>query len=141
MRWLCLGLVVAMGLACSEERTKKSSDDDDGGQGGVGGGSTTATTSGSGGGTTAACAQACSDLYDCGLESDAAGQLCPGFTGASTEKNSFLFGSGNDGCIASCEDLPTLRNLIDPNDCPTTIETISGVNATFDEICQFGFAG
>jgi hypothetical protein len=144
MRWLCLGLVVVLGFACEEDRKKRSSDDDDGGQGGAtgGGGATSAggatTTSSAGGGAPSDCFQACSDLYDCGLEPDGATQLCPGFTGTATEKNSFLFGSGADGCIANCEALPALVALVDPNDCPTTVETISGVNATFDDVCQFG---
>jgi hypothetical protein len=139
MRWLWLGLMFAVLFACEEDRKKKSSDDDDGQGGASTTTTTTSATSGSGGSAPATCAQACSDLYDCGLESNGESQLCPGFTGSSSEKNSFLFGSGSDGCIANCEDLPALISLVDPNDCPTTIETISGINSTFDEICQFGF--
>jgi hypothetical protein len=138
MRWVFWGLVIASLVACEEAKKKKSSDDDDGKGGSTTVTTTTSATSGSGG-AAAACGQACSDLYDCGLEWDDGGdQLCPGFSGTVNEKTAFV-GDSSGGCIASCEQLPALIGLVDPNDCASTIANISGANATFDQACQFGF--
>ncbi len=84
------------------------------------------------------CEAACTDLFLCGLQGDPNGmQLCPGFTPGDLEL--FLFGGyGVCGCFYTCEALPALVALINPNDCGTTVMTISGALPEFNCVCQFG---
>jgi hypothetical protein len=106
-------------------------------------GTTTTTTGGMGGGGgngIAECVEACSTLYDCGLEMDGADQLCPGFTGAAAEKEAFV-GDADGGCVANCQAQPLLKGFIDGDNCPSTIDTIKGVSDAFENVCDNGFGG
>ncbi|RLB46628.1 MAG: hypothetical protein DRI90_27165, partial [Deltaproteobacteria bacterium] len=84
------------------------------------------------------CEAACTDLFLCGLSVAGPGgmQLCPGFSPEDLEL--FLFGEGVSGCVYTCEQMPALVALINPNDCATTITTISAANPEFNCVCQFG---
>ena len=81
------------------------------------------------------CDQACSALYDCGLQSDANGmQLCQGFTGAFREKSQFVM-----DCVDTCNTNPALLGLIDPSDCRGTISTLKSLSPDFSDVCDNGF--
>ena len=89
-------------------------------------------SSSTGGVTT--CEEACSALYDCGLQADANGmQLCQGFTGAAREKNQFVM-----TCVDPCNTNPALLAIIDPSDCPGTISTLKMVSPDFSSACDVG---
>ncbi|MBM4376801.1 MAG: hypothetical protein FJ095_17100, partial [Deltaproteobacteria bacterium] len=105
--------------------------------GGGAGGAT--SSSGGGGGMLTKCEQACTDLYQCGLEKDGAAQLCPGFKGGDEEK-SFVNGSMNNGCADTCEDNMALAALVDPKNCKGTIATLKSLNATFKGVCENGLS-
>jgi hypothetical protein len=77
-----------------------------------------------------ACDCVCSDLYDCGLEMSAGMQLCPGFTGAASEKADFA---------AQCVRCDALSALVDADDCPGTIDTIKSASPAFADFCDHGF--
>lgn len=97
--------------------------------------STGTTTTGSPTGTTTTttstttitgteCEIACADLFDCTQEGD----LCPGL------------GAGDEPwfipqCIETCEDIPAMIALIDPDDCPGTVQTLAAVDSFFATVC------
>jgi hypothetical protein len=138
-----LGVMVSMValVACGDSGSSSN-----GGSGGSGGGPEggSPTTGGSGGTTTQGgggsggapveltCETGCDVLYDCGVED----MNCPGFSGDPMEKDAFVA-----GCIETCTEQMALLNLIQPNDCGATVDTISMVAAdTFGDVCQNGFA-
>ncbi len=107
----------------------------------------TSSSSSSGGGcalpdTTAptTCAEACSDLYDCGALTCMGGSICDGFSGDAAEKTSFV-GDANGGCIQGCMAQMALISVIDPSNCESTVSTIKTLNAEFGTVCDNGFGG
>lgn len=80
------------------------------------------------------CAEACSDLYDCGALTCNGMQNCPGVTGDPQEKALF-----EQSCVQTCMSQMALISIIDPANCDTTINTISAINMQFDDVCQNGF--
>lgn len=113
--------------------------------------SSKAATSGSASGAGGACMSdamgncqlACTELYNCGLAMDAMTmkQNCPGFKGGDAEKNTWLNGTGNNGCIQSCMGQMALTSVVDKCDCTNTVKTIEGLNMTFKSVCEMGFQG
>lgn len=79
------------------------------------------------------CAEACSDLYDCGALVCNGMQNCPGVTGDPAEKTQFL-----QICLPTCMNQMALISIIDPTDCDGTVATISAVSAQFNNVCQNG---
>lgn len=78
------------------------------------------------------CQTACQALFDCGLEDGGNGQqICPGFDPG----DGALF---VPGCVQQCMNNMGLIGLVDPSDCEGTIDTVSGINAQFDNFCQNG---
>ena len=80
---------------------------------------TTSTTT-----TATDCEIACADLFTCTQQDD----LCPGL------------GPGDEPwfvpeCVATCEEMPALVALIDPNDCPSTVQTLAAASYEFAAIC------
>ncbi len=63
----------------------------------------------------------------------------PGFTGAAAEKSGFV-GDDMSGCVQSCIGFPTLMGLINAEDCSTTVDSISGANDDFKDVCENGFS-
>ncbi len=104
----------------------------------------TVATSGAGGaggaGGVSPCATVCATLYNCGLEKDGSAQLCPGFKGGE-EVNTFVKGSMDNGCEASCKEQPALAALVDGANCKGTVGTLKGLNATFKSSCEEGLSG
>jgi hypothetical protein len=85
------------------------------------------------------CALACAALYDCGaLECDGA-DLCM-FSGDAAEKTAFV-GDDMGGCIMGCNENPALVNLVDVENCDTTISTLKGLNMGFAMACDNGISG
>jgi hypothetical protein len=79
------------------------------------------------------CEIACNTLFQCGLQSDSNGLvLCPGF--GPGDQQAFLA-----GCNSTCEQSMALVELVDPNDCEGTVNTIQAVSPDFDNTCKFGF--
>jgi len=79
----------------------------------------------------------CIDLFECGLEGDPNGvPLCPGFEPGLLEV--FLYGSESMACVPTCEAMPALAALVNPDDCPTTVATLKGASPDFDCVCTFG---
>ena len=72
-----------------------------------------------------ACIEACTVLADCSAGSD----VCPGIT--DENRDSFY-----DECLPTCEANPALQALVDGDNCDGTIETLRGLNASFDEGCM-----
>jgi hypothetical protein len=81
----------------------------------------------------ATCAEACSDLYDCGALTCNGSQNCAGFDGTAMDKQAFV-----SLCVPSCNNQMALIAVIDPAACDTTIQTISGVSAQFADVCANG---
>ncbi len=97
----------------------------------------TSTSSGNGGGPVLDCEQACTDLFYCGLEGEPnGGQLCPGFELEDLEL--FLYGSEAMACVPTCEQMPALTALINPEDCSMTVMTLKGASGDFECACDFG---
>jgi hypothetical protein len=146
--WVSGVMVTLVAIACGDE---KSSDDDDssgrasasasGASGSVASASAAGSGSSASSGGGADCTTACTDLYQCGLESGVEGQLCPGFTGDTGELELFLNGSGGNGCIANCEGNPALAALVNPSDCEGTIASVRSVSPDFVAVCDNGFGG
>lgn len=93
---------------------------DDGGappEGGAGGGAVALT-----------CDTGCELLFDCGLTGTP--PLC------------VYMEADHDGfvpeCIAGCMEQPALLALLDPEDCPGNIMTVSTVNPAFNDFCDNG---
>ncbi len=83
------------------------------------------------GGGPADCASACEGIYVCGTETNANGdQLCPNFSGDPGQQGQFV-----GACEPICEQQPLLIDLVDPNDCEGTIETLKGLQPQFTQIC------
>lgn len=97
------------------------------------------STGDAGGPAALTCADACSLLYDCGVE----GENCPGFTGDLAEKAAFV-GDETGGCIQWCNDQPALINLVeqdDPGDnCESAVATLKSVSPDFADLCDNGFS-
>ena len=141
---------------------------DDEGSGGSGGSTTTTSTTGTGSTTTGTgstttgtttsttstggmacalpdptpppagdCAEACSDLYDCGALTCMGSTLCM-FDGSAAEKDLWLNGSNNDGCLATCAANMALVAVINPGDCAQSVTTLKTLNATFADTCDSG---
>jgi hypothetical protein len=102
---------------------------------GMGGGDVCALT---GAADPADCAEACSDLYDCGALECGGMTNCAGFSGAAAEKTAFV-GDANGGCIATCTGQMALIALIDPASCDTTVAAIKGASGDFADVCDNGF--
>jgi hypothetical protein len=79
------------------------------------------------------CTEACSDLYDCGALTCNGQQNCPGFDGTPMNRSAFLA-----MCGPQCQSQPTLVSLVDPSSCDTLVQTLSGLSAMFDTVCQNG---
>jgi hypothetical protein len=79
------------------------------------------------------CAEACSDLYDCGALTCDGMNVCPGFDGSAMQKAQF-----EQFCLMACAQQMALINLVDPANCDDTVATLSGVSAEFDDACQNG---
>lgn len=121
--------------ACSSESSSSTSSSSTSSSGSSSSTSSTGTggTGGGGGGGGVDCNQVCNDLFDCGLAECAGGWV-------EGDRDLYLNGCpGEDGCVATCTTLPALAALVDPNDCPTTVSTISGANPTFKDVCDNGF--
>lgn len=104
-----------------------------GGTGGTGAG--TDGGGGSGGGEVElTCETGCDALYTCGLEEADGAQLCEGFTGEPADRETFV-----TGCIPGCEDQMALLAVINPDDCPATINFVRQAAAkTFAPVCDNG---
>jgi hypothetical protein len=90
---------------------------------------TTGPASSSSGGATL-CEQGCADLFDCTQEPTEGGStLCPGI--GPGDEPGFM-----EGCIATCETSPALLALIDADDCPMTITSVSAVSEEFAAACE-----
>jgi hypothetical protein len=100
---------------------------------------TTSTASGGGNSGEVTCEQACTDLYNCGLEKDGAAQLCAGFKGGD-EAATFVNGTMSNGCAASCEEQPALKALVKSDDCKGTISALKGINPQFKDVCDNGLS-
>jgi hypothetical protein len=82
------------------------------------------------------CFTACSMLYQCGLQNGPQIEpLCPGFSGSPQEEQQFV-----NNCTTGCQDTPLLVQLVDPNNCTKTIQTVSSASQEFDQACH-GFGG
>jgi hypothetical protein len=79
------------------------------------------------------CAEACSDVYDCGALTCDGMNVCPGFDGSAMQKAQF-----EQFCLMACAQQMALISIIDPADCDGTVATISAVSAEFDDACQNG---
>ncbi|MBL9028206.1 MAG: hypothetical protein JNL21_38795 [Myxococcales bacterium] len=109
------------------------------------GGTTTGSTTSTGGmacalpDTTAPadCAEACSDLYDCGALTCMGDTLCA-FDGSAAEKDLWTNGTDMNGCLATCAANMALVAIIDPGDCAQTVTTLKTLNATFADSCDNG---
>ena len=77
------------------------------------------------------CQQACSDVFDCGLQVCFGEQLCPAFFPGN--KMQFMM-----GCIPNCQSNMALIPIVDPSQCDSTIKTLLTLNTNFEQIC-FGF--
>ncbi len=84
------------------------------------------------------CAEACSDLYDCGALTCNGEQNCPGYSGDPQEK-AFFVGDANSNCIQGCMAQMALIGLVEPMECDVTIAALSGIDAVFQDACQNGF--
>jgi len=84
-----------------------------------------------GGGAALTCETGCEALFVCGLEMDGGEQLCPGFEAG--DETAFVA-----GCIPGCTNNMALLSIIDPTDCPGTIQTVSAVSNQFAATCQNG---
>lgn len=126
--WLACGGKAVVDGGSGGSSSKSSSRSSGTGQGATGPAPVSAST----GPAPSICSQACNDLFDCGLQ---AGN-CPGFTEG--QRLPFLNGDNGDGCISSCEANPAFPAIVDPTDCPGTIDTFKAVNPTFACICDQG---
>ena len=97
-----------------------------------GGGTTTdgggTTTDGGGGAAALTCETGCDLLFECGLTGNP--PLCA-YTAA--DKEGYI-----PQCLAGCEAMPALLQILDPDDCPGNIDTVSTVNADFADFCENG---
>jgi hypothetical protein len=71
------------------------------------------------------CETACTVLWDCMQQDD----LCPGIDPSMGDV--FV-----PYCLETCAQTPALIALVNPDDCATTIQTLTGVSPEFDEICS-----
>ncbi|MEM6792219.1 MAG: hypothetical protein AAF715_32190 [Myxococcota bacterium] len=102
--------------------------------GATGSGTTTTSATSTGSGMTSDCQMACTVVYQCGA--DNRGALCPNFVPGVVSQSDFLDGpNGNDGCVAQCLSTPALLQLVDPTNCPATIQTLSTVISDFAASC------
>jgi hypothetical protein len=162
---LCAAAAVCLVLACGDGETGGGDDDDDDDDGGVslgtggtgntgafgvgndgngvgnsgntgtgngtnGGGSGNAAGDGSGnagGDPGADCFPACTELYLCGAANGYA--LCPGFE--ALPEFDFV-----DGCVSSCEQTPALAALVDPTNCPGTVNAVKSASLDFAQACE-----
>lgn len=112
------------------------------------GGTTTGSTTSTGGmacalpDTTAPteCAEACSDLYDCGALECNGAPVCAGFSGDAAEKAAFV-GDADGGCIQGCMAQMALINLVDPGNCSQTLTQLKPLNPSLADVCDNGFGG
>jgi hypothetical protein len=89
----------------------------------------------SGAAATDGCTQICNDLFDCGME-----ECAGGWTEA--DREIYLDGCpGEDGCVATCEAFPEMASVVDPNDCATTVQTLSAFEPSFKDLCDNGIGG
>ena len=77
------------------------------------------------------CQTACEAAFACGLEMDMGSQLCPGFE--PQDQGTFV-----PVCVSQCMQQPALIQLVDPNDCPGTINTLEAISQDFANVCQNG---
>jgi len=127
------GAALFAGGACSDESTSSSSSTSTSSSGS----SSSSSTSGTGGNGTGGsggvdCNQVCNDLFDCGVSECAGGW-------AESDRDLYINGCNDDGCLATCTATPALAALVDSSDCPGTVATISSANATFKDVCDNGF--
>lgn len=83
------------------------------------------------------CAEACSDLYDCGALTCMGDTLCA-FDGSAAEKDLWTNGTDMNGCLATCAENMALVAIINPGDCSQTVTTLKTLNATFADSCDNG---
>ena len=134
-----LGAGLGLGFGCGGKAVVDGPSTGSGGNGGTGGSTsttttwtttiittTTATTSTTS--TTASeCQQACTELFACTQVDD----LCPALDPDSGP--AFIA-----QCAVQCEQNPAMLALIDPQDCPGTIATLSSLSSGFDAACHGG---
>jgi len=91
--------------------------------------------------TASKCVEVCSALYDCGLVTCGPGgaQLCPGAHADAAEHDAFIATMG--GCAQACMQMPAIKQIIDPTDCITTIQTLEGVAPGFKAFCENAAGG
>ncbi|MEM6791055.1 MAG: hypothetical protein AAF928_13290 [Myxococcota bacterium] len=100
---------------------------------------TSSTTTGGGSSGVAACTEACTFVYQCGAANG--GELCPSFAPGGTDQDTFLNGpNGDDGCIVTCGTNPLLEQLVNPDDCAATIQSLS-IDMAFAASCGAGEGG
>ncbi len=87
-------------------------------------------------GAPADCPAACAALYDCGALTCDGATLCK-FTGMMDERTAFI-GDDMGGCIATCTAQMALIAIIDPKDCGSTIDSLTGLSADFKMVCDNG---
>jgi hypothetical protein len=63
---------------------------------------------------------------------------CAGFSGDPAEKLAFV-GDDATGCVLTCNQTPAVINLINPDNCGQTIQTLKGVSPDFADVCDNGF--
>lgn len=83
------------------------------------------------------CDEACSDLYDCGALTCMGDTLCA-FDGSAAEKDLWLNGTDNNGCLATCAANMALVSLVNPGDCAQTVTTLKTLNMAFADSCDNG---
>jgi len=84
------------------------------------------------------CVEVCSALYDCGLIPCGPGgaHLCPGFHDNGAEHDAFITTMG--GCAQACMQNQQIKSIVDPTDCPGTIQTLESLAAGFKMFCDAG---
>ncbi|NUO54878.1 MAG: hypothetical protein HOV80_39055 [Polyangiaceae bacterium] len=83
------------------------------------------------------CIQACTTVYACGQTFCGGGQqLCPSFTPNIISQDQFLM-----GCIQQCQNQMALIQIVDPNKCDSTIQTLIGVSPDFAQLCAGDLGG
>ena len=101
------------------------------GAAGPGPGPSTGGGPGTGGSGPNDCPSACEGIYVCGTETNANGDPnCPNFSGDPGQQGQFV-----GACELACGQQPLLIDLVDPNDCEGTIETLKSLQPQFAQIC------
>ena len=134
-----VGILFAVGslLACGDDTSSGGSGGgpagggDNGGSPPAGGGDTGGAPGdggAGGGGQALTCQTGCEALFNCGLEGTP--PLCV-YTAA--DEAAFV-----PGCVETCMGQMALLLLVDPADCPGTIEDVSNISTDFNDVCTNG---